>query len=253
MEENKNSTPLSELAIRYDVPFTGSFGEIPAPEGEEAIVRLMAEQYERYGDSIILYGGQTATEELLGVTKLRDITTDIDYLCTDEGLIKVLEGEELFYHEKYDILFNYRDHINVSYSYQHIHEWQVDRGFFATALQILLGAHPILCTSSEYSIMLKLCRMHCCRKTGRDLFGKDGIDIINLLLGPAYRQELPELDLGLLSGIIRDYVSKDREELEEFLSFIDRYSQHLPKRFHSLYSRVFAGFRASLLECGESV
>lgn len=248
MEETRDPRPLERLARQYEVPFTRSFDEIPAPNGEAAIINLMAEQYEHYGNSLILYGGQTATEELLGVTKMRDITTDIDYLCTEKGIEQVLKDEELFYHEKYDILFNYKYHINISYSYHHIHDWQVDRGFIESALQILIEGRPLLCSSTEYSIMLKMRRMHSCRQKGRPLFGKDGIDIINLLLGPACRQELPDLDLALLSELIRENVVADREDLEELLNFTDRYSQHLPGRYHKIYDKSFSSFKEIMLE-----
>ncbi len=237
---------LVEIAMSNGIPFIDDYAELGlAPEEytEDKIYDLVEYFGSVYGEDLVLYGGQTATERVYGFKRIRDITNDLDFVCTDQGIRAVSDGRErLFYHPRFDIFFSVRDNVPVSFALTHIHDWPVDRGFFAAAGKAAGFRSPIRCCSREYSIMLKLRRMSGRLDRGEQPFGKDALDIINMAAAPCVRADLPPLDFSLLGSIVADYVTADPERIEELRAFIAGYRDHLTAREYALFAPVLDRF-----------
>ena len=152
---------LRTLAENRGLPFIEDFDAVHlAPEAysDDKIFRLLDRYAEAYGEGLVLYGGLTATERVFGLKRIREITTDLDFVCSDRGLEAVLEGECVRYLAKYDILYTVSDNVPITFSYGHIHDWRVSRDFTEKARVACPSSVPLRCSSREYSIMLKMRR-----------------------------------------------------------------------------------------------
>jgi hypothetical protein len=237
---------LIEIAEAKRIPFIDdyeSIGLVPETYTEDKMFSLVEYYGSTYDGELVLYGGQTATERIFGFKRIRDVTTDLDFVCTDDGISRIADGRErLFYHARFDILFSVRDNVPVSFALRHIHDWPVDEGFFSTAETARGFRCPVRCCSREYSIMLKMRRMNECLNNGKAPFGKDALDIINMTTAPYLRSDLPPVDFPLLGRIVKEYVSADPERLERLTSFIAGYREHLTERECSYFRNVMEAF-----------
>lgn len=232
---------LIESAEANRVPFIDDYeaiGLVPETYDEEKIFTLVEYYGVSYDGGLVLYGGQTATERIYGFKRIRDITTDLDFVCTGEGLRAVLAGERLFYHRKFDILFSARDNVPVSFALTHIHDWPVDEGFFRTALTVRGFRCPVRCCSREYSIMLKMRRMNERIERGEQPFGKDALDIINMTTAPYLRSDLAPVDFCSLARLLAAHVSSDAARMERLADFIAGYRDHLTEKEYAYFRNV---------------
>jgi len=202
---------------------------LPAPEPccDEKIFGLLDRFAADYGDGLVLYGGLAATERIYGLKRIREITTDLDFVCTPEGLEAVLDGERVAYHEDYDILFAVVQSVPVTFAYGHIHDWPVDAPFFDKAARVRPGKVELLCCSREHAVMLKLRRS--CERMGKGLqpFGKDALDILNMLAGGSAREGRRPVALGELRGLLRGNIEGYESRLAWILAFLRGYEAHL--------------------------
>lgn len=233
---------LAGIAAANGVPFIDHYDEIglePETYGDEKIFGLVEYFAATYGGELVLYGGQTATERFYGFKRIRDITTDLDFVCTGDGLRRLLVLERLFYHRKFDILFAVRDNVPVSFAQTHIHDWEIDPGFFRAAETVRGLRCPVLCCSREYSIMLKMRRMSGLLDRGEKPFGKDALDIVNMITAPFLRADLELVDPLETAALVRDHVAADRGRFGELLEFIDFYRDHLTEVELGYFERAF--------------
>lgn len=240
---------LSGIAAANGVPFIGAYDEIgllPETYTEDKIFGLIEHFAAAYGGELVLYGGQTATERIYGFKRLRDITNDLDYVCTAAGLDRVLREERLFYHPAFDIFFGVRDNVPLSFAATHIHDWPVDGNFFLASTPVRGFSHPVRCCSREHSIMLKLRRMSGRLDRGAAPFGKDALDIINMLVAPRVRADLPPVDCASLAALVRKHVSADAERLDRLIAFIGGYEEHLNDRESPFFREAAAAFAEAL-------
>lgn len=231
---------LFPIVKEYNVETSDRFTIVPHLETIEDINSLLAEFYEKYKENLILYGGQAARADLLGLSRMRKHTNDIEYFTNkDDVIIDILKNNKVIYHTKYDILFFYKKNINITFSYKHIHDLLVPDDFINCSKKIKVKNKNVFCASSEYSIMLKMRRIYFCLINKKEPFGKDAIDIINMLVAPSFKN-VATINFQKLSLKIKEYISKDVDIVQKILKFIDKYHVHLPKDFQESYTEIFS-------------
>lgn len=223
-------TSLDGKARIFGIPRIEDFSElalIPQAYDDEKIFGLLNRYAETYGEGLVLYGGVTATERLYGLKRIREITNDLDFVCTPEGLEALLSGESLFYHSRFDVLYSVMENVPVSFAFGHIHDWPIEPGFFASAeLKVPCGL-PVRCCSREHSIMLKMRRSGEKISRGDRAFGKDALDILNMIAGCSRPDGEGPVDVDALCALILRCVSTDAALLGKLMSFIRGYESHL--------------------------
>jgi hypothetical protein len=223
-------TSLEAKARILGIPSIGDFRElalIPQSYDDEKIFGLLNRYAEAYGEGLVLYGGVTATERFYGLKRIREITNDLDFVCTPEGLEALLAGEALFYHSRFDVLYSVTDNVPVSFAFEHIHDWPIDQGFFESSeLKVPCGL-PVRCCSKEHSIMLKMRRSIEKISRGDQAFGKDALDILNMIAGSACRGGEEPVDVDALCALVLRCVSSDAALLARLMLFIRGYEPHL--------------------------
>jgi hypothetical protein len=202
-----------------------------------------------YGDGLVLYGGLTANERIFGLKRLRGVSTDLDFVCTAEGLDEVLMNERLWYHAPFDILMTVKENVPVSFAFGHIHDWRVGNDFFASAQLACPSVHPVRCASREYGIMLKMRRMNERMDCGYRPFGKDALDIINALTAPCFREDLEPVDLRRLRQLVLADTTRDKARLRDLLGFVGEYALHLTGKEGSAFAAVLSSFELLISEC----
>ncbi len=213
-----------------DIPRIRDFRELrllPEAYRDEKIFALLDRYAAEYGEGLVLYGGLTATERVYGLKRIRDITTDLDFACTAAGLEAVLASERILYHEGYDILFSVSDNVPITFAYGHIHDWPLDPGFFDSASRVRLPSAELLCCSRERSIMLKLRRTGERLESGLQPFGKDALDILNILVAPSRRRELKPVDIGELCELVISGAPTAASRPAGIAAFLRGYEGHL--------------------------
>ena len=168
--------------------------------------------------NIAIFGGQSAHHKMLGFRQLRPSSTDIDCIATEGSIEKIKKefNSKLFYISKYDCLFFEHNNYPVFISLDHIHDWKITDDFRDSIVRIKTGENSINSCSPEYLIMLKLRRSY----TNKKMFGKDRLDIINILLAPLYRDELKHIDIGKTSEFIKKHVTSDDLEMRKYINDI---------------------------------
>lgn len=244
---------LIDIATAERIPIIDDYdaiGLVPETYDDDKIFGLVEYFAATYGGELVLYGGQTATERIYGFKRIRDITTDLDFVCTDAGLERVVSTERLFYHRRYDIFFSVKDNVPLSFTSGHIHDWQVDEGFFSAA-QLAHGFHCApRCCSREYSIMLKMRRMNERIGRGEHPFGKDALDIINMVTAPYIRADLPPVDFPALASLLAANIGSGSDRAAELLSFIAAYKDHLTDWEFSYFTDALDLFSRALVSNG---
>ncbi len=221
---------LARLVDTFAIPRSDFIRAEVSSYGMGHVLSIMARFFERYGTDLVLYGGQTASEYLYGYHRMRSATTDLDYLCTPHGIERIVNREPgLRYHPEYDVLFTYADSVPVSFAIDRIHDCPIAPDFFSSAQTLKIPGGFVHACSPEYSIMLKLRRTGECLANRRKPFGKDAIDIINVITGSHLRPDRPELDAAKLVELVFRYVSRDPDENAEIFRRIEEYGSHLPR------------------------
>jgi len=241
---------LRQIAKDHKLPFIQDYHVLPIEAEDYAdnkIFHLVDRFAATYGGSLVLYGGLTACERIFGFKRIRTISNDLDFVCSPEGLELVLERERTFYHEDFDVLFAIVDNVPVSFSFVHIHDWRINEDFFASSVLMHAGSEQVRCSSHEYAIMLKLRRMDCLATHGKHLFGKDALDIINILTAPCFKKELVPIDLEKLCSLIKAEVTTDSGRLHTFIDFIAAHGMHLTDRENAAFLPIFTDFENTLI------
>ena len=244
---------LRQVARGHNLPFIRDYHVLPIKDEEyvdDKIFRLVDRFASIYGGSLVLYGGLTASERIFGFKRIRTVSNDLDFVCTPEGVEAALARERPFYHEDFDVLFAIVDNIPVSFSFAHIHDWRISEDFFASSLFVQAGSEPIRCSSREYAIMLKLRRMDCLASQGKHLFGKDALDIINMLTAPCFKKELPPVALERLCSLVKAEVTANTGRLRALADFIAAHGMHLTAKENDAFLPVFTDFETRLIPRG---
>lgn len=231
--------PLPELISQYDIQITNTLPQCPGDYKKETIFILLRRFFDCYGEELVLYGGQTATEKMLGLYKMRSLTNDIDFICTEKGIHRILKEEQVLYNSRYDVLTMLCEKIPITFGYCHIHDWIVPTDFFLSKRGILLEGSTVYSCSAEYSIMLKIRRSFHCISCGRTIFGKDCLDIINMISAPLYRKELAVLDYKKLTALLKKEVTESEEQLLTIFSHIHTYMEHLPHKYRDSFDTEY--------------
>ncbi len=150
-----------------------------------------------------LIGGQTCHPSFLGNRKLRKASTDVDTICQPEEIIRVIgyiKKDSPFYVKKYDQFLAIYDGIPVGISLG-VHNFMPPDDFFKRRAVITINGLDVRVCCAEYTILMKLMRAN----EKKRLFGKDAIDIGNLILG---NKNNPRIDVNFLADIIRHYLSE---------------------------------------------
>lgn len=240
---------LARAAAGRGLPRIADFRELglrPEGYGEAKVFGLLDAFARAYGEGIVLYGGITATERVYGLKRIRGITTDLDFVCTREGLAEVLDRQPgLLYHEGFDILFTVADNLPVTFASGHIHDWEVTADFLAAALPRRPGAEPVRCASRDHSIMLKCRRAVALLRRGLPPFGKDALDILNMVAAPAFRADLPPVGVPALADLVREGTGADRGELAGLIGFLRGHMAHLRGAETAAAEEVLSGLAAA--------
>ncbi|MHC4884484.1 MAG: hypothetical protein ACYTGH_05295 [Planctomycetota bacterium] len=141
----------------------------------------------RYGNRLVLFGGQLATPLVYGFTKMRRHTNDIDYIVHEDLLPDLVRREHLDYIPGYGVFYGYFEGILAVFMCGRIHNWRIPKTFFDEALDWPIGGVPVHVSTRDTLIALKFRRG---TEYEPHLFGKDGVDLVNLLTAPAFRDDL---------------------------------------------------------------
>lgn len=205
---------LGEAIAGRGVGRISDYRELGVPRaipGDEAVFAVLDRLLAAYGELLVLYGGIAATERVYGLKRIRDISTDLDFALEREGLEALLGGGgplhrgpsrlgagldegRLLYHADYDILFALLGGVPLSFAYGHIHDWPLDPGFFAEAEILRPAGRALRCASRRHAVMLKFRRSATRLREGLEPFGKDCLDILNILAGSACGSRRAALD-----------------------------------------------------------
>lgn len=240
---------LQSEASSRGIPFIGNFRElelVPETYEETKIIGLVNRFAQDYGDGLVLYGGITATEWIYGLKRIRSITSDLDFVCTPKGIGDIMDREQVVYHSDFDILFMVADNVPVSFTRGHIHDWQVGEDFFAATETRSPFGIPLRCASREHSIMLKMRRSDERMARGEQPFGKDALDILNMLASPYCGRPGETVDIDALCGLVRGSVTSSAWRLDALLRFIGGYEPHLSEGERLAVDPALAALREGL-------
>ncbi|MCG8571106.1 MAG: hypothetical protein MJB14_13310 [Spirochaetes bacterium] len=227
MPHKTNQSVLAGLIENSAIPFKKQFDHHETGYDKSVIFPIMNDFYQFFQDGLILYGGQTAIEKIYGYKKMRSATNDLDYVIKKTMLESLVKKYHLSYHTIYDVLFTYIEHIPITFTLDHIHDWEIDTQFYSTSRIIQFDQVTTCCCSPEYSILLKLMRSVCAWQKAGKIFGKDGIDIVNMMTAPTFRPDLKPIEYSSLFQLIADYLTKDFNLINTIFDQIYKYRQHL--------------------------
>jgi len=185
---------------------------------------VLAHYAKKYKKGLVLYGGQTATPQYFGFKKMRVLTNDLDFAVIPDLLPTLIKQEGLMFHPVYQVFFCYQQDVLCVFSCEKIHDWLIPPDFFKSAVPFTVQDKVIFLSAREYMITLKLLRGYYNNKT---MFGKDSIDIINLLSAPIFRTDLEQVDLERTVSLIKTNLNTDVIDL--FGQIFDQL-QHVPEK-----------------------
>ena len=220
----------------------------PQPRSEHiflpGLINALEHFAKTYQDSAVLYGGQIATPLIYGFKKMRRHTNDIDYLLTEECLADVVSQEHLGYIPPFHAFYGYQNDILCVFSCGAIHDWTAGEEFFAMTHTCLICSTLVRVCSSEYLIALKMRRGV---ENGMDLFGKDAVDILNLIAAPVFRDDIPILDLKKTAEISFAITGAD---INLMVEAVLNQANHVPREKRTLAIAEVEKFSSYLLEAG---
>ena len=194
----------------------------------------------KHNNRIILYGGQTATPLLFGYKHMRTYTNDLDFISREEDLSAIITSENLKFDTKHGVFFGYEMDVIYTLSSGSIHNWEIPDDFIASCRKIKFGNHYLSVCSPEYTIIMKLRRA---LENGCTLFGKDAIDIINLIIAPIYRQDLEPINTDKLDKLLHSHCSRD---ILFLVGQIRRQLNHLPEEIRSSAEKSIEDFLGNI-------
>jgi len=215
---------ICELCQIYGVPVRETNWEKRRKFDYEPYVLIKAstQLYQNSGEGVIVYGGHSTLPQLLGYRLMRKPSKDIDSVGKEEHIKELLENRGLYSDFHYglrenQIILTNDSNIIIGTGLDRIHDWEVPQDFYDNSMIFSIpDIGNVRVASPEYQIMLKLRRGY--ENMGiKPFYGKDRIDIANILLAPYYRSGLREVDLNELSNLVRFHITDDRSCLEKLV------------------------------------
>ncbi len=237
-----HNSELYKIAKKHNIPFIDLLPPSDRLYDKKDIFILMKRFYRDYKNNIILYGGQTATEKIFGFKQMRDLSNDLDYVLLEKGLTQILQHKKLQYYPPFDIFFINIDNIPITFCYDYIHDWKVTDDFLSSARVVDFEDEKVFVCSPEYTIMLKFRRCLHCSTQKRSIFGKDCVDIVNILAATEMKTTRILLDFELLLSLLLFHVSEQTQELRLILDGIYKYRNHLPAKNRDVFEKVYRRF-----------
>lgn len=186
-----------------------------------SVIHTLDTMYQRYGDKVVLYGGQLATPWFFGYKQMRTTTTDVDLAVSPEILKRVIREYSATYHDEYRVFYSICDSIPFVFTAEKIHDWRIPEDFYTSATLHKFGSFRVRGCSREYLITLKLRRI---MESDHSLFGKDAIDILNILTASVVRKELGSIDYMRCSELIKLYIQSD---ISSLIARLYSYTKHV--------------------------
>lgn len=243
----ENREPLIFYAVKHNIPVVEQIGYYDFHPGLPLVFETIKELYRKFKDKIILYGGQAATKIFWGARVLRTQTNDIDVVIKKDQLENILAGQGTFYyHKKYDYFYFYLNNIQIVFSYAHIHDWNIPQDFYDSARDFKFDTLVIRVCSPEYLIALKLRRNFYAIREGHPFFGKDALDILNILTAFFYDPGKEELDLNKLTTLVHTHVSPEKAVAAGLLEQVEHYLGHYRKADQEKIGRYYRSLLRSL-------
>jgi len=211
---------------------------------DEEIVDVMTELTEATGKEIMFFGGNVVIPPLLGYRHMRRPSQDFDCLTTENAIEKVHEEmkgvSEIFYEEdRGEVFMDFRGY-PVGFHTDRIHDWKVPKDFAERATRIKANGGEIAVSSPEYLAALKIRRANC---KGR-FFGKDCIDIGNMLIAPMYRNgEIREMDYERTADLIYTHVTRDPETARSWLDEVAYFVRNANREERAAFGEVYTKLR----------
>jgi len=221
---------MSELCTEYEIPHRitdwNEYGEV-APK--ESLLRASTELYRLSGEDTIVVGGHAVLPDFLGYRKMRKRSGDIDSVAREQGVRTLVSSggswEDLHYGIREEELFLSMSSVPVGVSLDKIHDWDVPRDFRGSSIVFEVpGMGQLRVASPEYQIMLKLRRGRHCMDCNRPFYGKDRVDITNMLLASLYHGGRKTVNLGRLTELVLEHVFSDPNCLSVLLSNASLYN-----------------------------
>ena len=198
----------------------------------ELISNILTRMAAKHGNRIILYGGQTATPLLFGYKHMRTYTNDLDFITREEDLSMIISTEDLKFDTCHGVFFGYEMDVIYTLTSGHIHNWEIPDDLISSSRKIFFGKHELSVCIPEYTIAMKFRRA---LENGCTLFGKDAIDIINLIVAPVLRPEIPAIEFSKIKEILREHCGR---EVLFLAGQIRRQLNHLPSQIRPYADRA---------------
>jgi len=233
---------LWDYAHKYHIEEISSMKLHRKGVDNQIITSVLSDFARKHSNRLILYGGQTATPLLLGYKQMRTYTNDLDFVAREQDLPSIIVNENLKFHTTHGVFFGYAMDVIYTVTSGHIHNWEMPDDFFSSSRQLSFDSHLLQVCAPEYTIMMKFRRGV---ENGRMLFGKDAIDVINLIIAPLFRKQLPPLDIGKTCSLLKTYCGRD---ILFMAGQIRRQLSHLSKEIRSRATSAIEDFLGHLGE-----
>lgn len=208
----------------------------------EKVVGAITSLREEYVD-FMMFGGQTAHPELLGFRNMRISSDDVDSVITVNGLCdlsRCFNNRNLFYIPEFQKVYLGHKGVPFIFALDYIHDWEIDPDFRHSSVFMYLRGVPVELAAPEYTIMMKMRRA---QENGR-FFGKDRLDIANLLLAPYFKEDLNQIDFDRLGELVSSNLP--RRDIGRWVGCLEETENHLRKRERPLFRKAYEKIRESI-------
>ncbi len=214
----------------------------------EELLKLMLELNTHLDGKMIVIGGQTLNPELLGHRSMRRPSNDIDTIVTEEGVQKLESAfgnnEHFFYYPEHDELFLEYAGLPVGFSIGKIHDWKIPQDFYKSTISFVFPQSAVTVASPEYTMMLKLRRAY----SEQRLFGKDKVDITNLLLASYFRPTTTTIDMPKVAGLIHEHITSNHSEIQPYIEELARAKENLKKNERQPFSENYEKLNTAITQ-----
>ncbi len=169
---------------------------------------------------LIVIGGIVVSPQLLGYRQMRRPSNDLDTVTTENG-IRILHREfgqngrndSFFRTVNYGDIFLDYGKVPCSFDVAVTHSWTIPFDFYQRIKTISIGEGQVNVIAPEYLITLKIRR---CIRAER-IYGKDILDIANVLLAPYFRSYLSAVDLQYTAALLREHAFLKSTDFEQYI------------------------------------
>ena len=203
-----------------------------------AISEAISSLAEKCNSELILIGGQAAGQNYLGFRELRKPSTDVDCVMTLDNLERLVriyqKTNQVFWSAEYAMYVFDIQGVPFGVFAQTIHDWVIPDLFISTSTREKQNNTSLSLPSPEYASMLKMRRAH----SKKRFFGKDRLDIVNMVLAPHFKKR-PPFNTDAFLELLSEHVTPDRSAQKELLEQLPLATTNLTKQEKELFKEEY--------------